>query len=205
MPPSASINPAVKPGTPGAPNRPLPANVAPEALPKANALPVPGAKGAPPVPPGAAGPVPGAVNPNARLTPGTTPPAASAPSVPGAAARSENSGEGIPSLERAEGWRLGAEPGRSRIGQEAGYSSASAPQAGYCGLKAHSAKAGNAPGSAAATAGAAGGEACAPTASPSATAAAGSPGRASGSPAATSPTPATGTAAAGSGQEMPGE
>jgi uncharacterized caspase-like protein len=92
VPPSASINPAVKPGTPGAPagqnaapNRPVPANAAPEALPKANALPVPGTKGAPPSPPGAAGPVPSTSNPNVKHAPGTTPPAASAPNVPGAA------------------------------------------------------------------------------------------------------------------------
>jgi len=88
VPPSASINPAVKPGIPGAPNavpnRPLSTNVSPDALPKANALPVPGTKGAPPIPPGAAGPA-GAPNPNARLAPGTTPPAASTPNVPGAA------------------------------------------------------------------------------------------------------------------------
>src|SRR5216684_5234751 len=56
VPPSASINPAARPGTPGtpsgqraAPNTPVPTNVSPnalpQALPKANALPVPGAKG----------------------------------------------------------------------------------------------------------------------------------------------------------------
>jgi uncharacterized caspase-like protein len=101
MPPSASINPA-KPGTPAAPlgqkvapAAPLPANVAPNALPqgqgvpKANALPVPGAKGAPPVPPATTGPAPTAPNPNAKLAPAnqpaTTPPAASVPNQPGAA------------------------------------------------------------------------------------------------------------------------
>src|SRR6266566_2747507 len=78
VPPSASINPAAKPGAPGmpagqkaAPNTPLPANVAPnalpqgQALPKPNALPVPGTKGAPPAPPRATGPVQGLPNPNA--------------------------------------------------------------------------------------------------------------------------------------------
>jgi uncharacterized caspase-like protein len=88
VPPSAAIKPA---GTPGAaPNGPLPANVSPNALPntlpKANALPVPGAKGAPPAPPGATGPVPGSPpNPNAKLAP-VTPPAAGvgAPKTPGA-------------------------------------------------------------------------------------------------------------------------
>jgi uncharacterized caspase-like protein len=101
MPPSASINPA-KPGTPAAPlgqkvapAAPLPANVAPNALPqgqgvpKANALPVPGAKGAPPVPPATTGPAPAAPNPNAKLAPAnqpaTTAPAASVPNQPGAA------------------------------------------------------------------------------------------------------------------------
>jgi uncharacterized caspase-like protein len=91
VPPSATINPAVRTGLPGAPagqagrpNAPLPAN-APGALPpnqplpRTNALPVPGAKGAPAAPPSAAV-SPGAVNPNARLAPGGTPPTA-----PGAA------------------------------------------------------------------------------------------------------------------------
>ena len=95
VPPSAAINPAVKtglPGTPagqtGTPNAARPAN-APNALPliqplpKTNALPVPGARGAPPAPPSAAVSPPGAVNPSARLAPGATPPAA--PTTPGAA------------------------------------------------------------------------------------------------------------------------
>src|SRR5216684_705018 len=100
VPPSASINPAARPGTPGTPsgqrggpNTPSPTNVTPNALPpgqplpRANTLPVPGNRGAPPVPPGATGPVPGAPNPNARLAPqgqpGTPPPGA--PNLPGAA------------------------------------------------------------------------------------------------------------------------
>ena len=98
VPPSA-INPAVKPGTPGtpgapnaAPNKPLPANVFPQALPKANTLPVPGTKGAPPVPSGAAGPVPGAPNPNEKLAPGSRSPTASAPNVPAAAGGPKTSG-----------------------------------------------------------------------------------------------------------------
>jgi len=91
VPPSATINPAVRTGLPGAPagqigrpNAPLPAN-APGALPptqplpRTNALPVPGAKGAPPTPPSAAV-SPGTVNPNARPAPGGSPPPA-----PGAA------------------------------------------------------------------------------------------------------------------------
>jgi len=80
VPPSASINPAARLGTPGtpsgqrvAPNTPVPTNVSPnalpQALPKTNALPVPGAKGTPPAPPSAAAPVPGAPNPNAKLAP----------------------------------------------------------------------------------------------------------------------------------------
>jgi uncharacterized caspase-like protein len=100
MPPSASINPA-KPGTPAAPlgqkvapAAPLPANVSPNALPqgqgvpKANALPVPGAKGAPPVPPATTGPTPAAPNPNAKLAPANQPATtapAPAPNLPGAA------------------------------------------------------------------------------------------------------------------------
>jgi uncharacterized caspase-like protein len=92
MPPSASINPAAKAGTPGAPvgqtapaNAPQPANVAPnvvpqgQALPKANSLPVPGAKGAPPPPPAAGAPPVNATNPSAKLAPqqpGAAPPAA---------------------------------------------------------------------------------------------------------------------------------
>src|SRR6266850_1535372 len=100
VPPSASINPAARPGTPGTPsgqrggpNTPSPTNVTPnalppgQALPRANTLPVPGSKGAPPVLPGATGPVPSAPNPNARLAPqgqpGTTPPGP--PNLPGGA------------------------------------------------------------------------------------------------------------------------
>jgi uncharacterized caspase-like protein len=62
-PPSASINAAAKPGTPGV----TPANIAPNAaLPRANALPVPGAKGAPASPPGATGTL--GTTPSAKLT-----------------------------------------------------------------------------------------------------------------------------------------
>jgi len=110
VPPSASINPAVRPGTLGAlgapsgqraaPNAPQPANVAPnaiapnpppqgpQALPRANTLPVPGARGAPPAPPAAAGTSPTGANPNARLAPpqpGSPPPGPAAPNAPGAA------------------------------------------------------------------------------------------------------------------------
>jgi uncharacterized caspase-like protein len=105
VPPSASINPTAKAGTPGAPsgqraapNSPLPANVSPnalpqgQALPKANALPVPGSKGAPPVPAGATAPAPNVPNPNARLPPGATPPIAAAPNLPGGAAAPKSPG-----------------------------------------------------------------------------------------------------------------
>jgi uncharacterized caspase-like protein len=101
MPPSALINPAAKPGTPGAPSgqkggptTPVPTNVSPnalppnQALPRLNALPVPGTKGTPPAPPGTTtGPVPNVPNPNAKLAPGTgtPPPAGTAPNLPGAA------------------------------------------------------------------------------------------------------------------------
>ncbi|MDE2379558.1 caspase domain-containing protein, partial [Bradyrhizobium sp.] len=73
VPPSATINPAVKGGPPPA----LPANVAPGApplgqpkLPAAHALPVPGAHGAPPPPAGA---------PNTGIAPPATAPATTVP------------------------------------------------------------------------------------------------------------------------------
>jgi uncharacterized caspase-like protein len=97
VPPSATINPAVRAGLPGAPpagpagrpNATQPVN-APAGLlstqpaPRTNTLPVPGAKGAPPAPPSAAAP-PGGVNPNARLAPGATPQGLVSPTAPGAA------------------------------------------------------------------------------------------------------------------------
>ena len=112
VPPSASVNPAVRPAalgttaTPGrpvppgqkaAPNAPQPATAPPAqgprttTLPKANTLPVPGAKGAPPAPPVAARPAPNAVNPSAKLAPppgpsGSPPKALPAPSAPNAPA-----------------------------------------------------------------------------------------------------------------------
>jgi uncharacterized caspase-like protein len=76
VPPSASINPTIKPaalGTaaPGAtPGKSLSTTVNPQNLPKPNALPVPGAQGAPPLPPGTAT---GATNPNLKLAPVTAP------------------------------------------------------------------------------------------------------------------------------------
>ncbi|HEY0439497.1 MAG TPA: caspase family protein, partial [Xanthobacteraceae bacterium] len=97
VPPSASINPAIKPAAPGvspgqqAPTAPTPANVPANALPpappKANALPVPGTKGAPPAPPSARGPAPGVPNPSAKGAPANQPappPAAATPGAPGA-------------------------------------------------------------------------------------------------------------------------
>lgn len=96
VPPSATINPAVRTGLPGAPAGPTgrpnatqPAN-APGTLPstqpspRINALPVPGARGAPAAPPSAAV-SPGAVNPNARLAPGAPRPGSAAPAAPSAA------------------------------------------------------------------------------------------------------------------------
>ncbi|MET0677129.1 MAG: caspase family protein [Bradyrhizobium sp.] len=83
VPPSASINPAVRTGLPGAPGagpagRPnglqppnAPAALPPgQPMPRNNALPVPGARGAPGAPPSAA------VNPNVRTAPGGLPPSA---------------------------------------------------------------------------------------------------------------------------------
>ena len=82
VPPSASINPAVRTGVAGAPagqlgrpNGVQPANApaglpSTQPLPRANTLPVPGGRGAPGVPPSAA------VAPNARTGPGGPPPGA---------------------------------------------------------------------------------------------------------------------------------
>jgi uncharacterized caspase-like protein len=94
VPPSAAINPAARAGLPGAgqagrPNVTQPVNApgalpSNQTLPRTNALPVPGAKGAPPAPPSAAV-SPGTVNPNARLAPGAKPPGSAAPAAPGAA------------------------------------------------------------------------------------------------------------------------
>jgi uncharacterized caspase-like protein len=90
VPPSATINPAVaRPGQGGAAPNALPANapaVAPQGqqLPKANALPVPGTKGAPPAPPPAAGGVP-AVNPSAKSAIPSAPGTAPAPVAPATA------------------------------------------------------------------------------------------------------------------------
>jgi uncharacterized caspase-like protein len=120
VPPSASVNPAVRAGTPSAPGTPgalggpkatpvapQPANVTPNALspntlqspqnlPRANTLPVPGAKGAPPAPPAAAGTPPNAVNPSARPTPqqpGSPASTAVAPNAPGTAGAPKRPGE----------------------------------------------------------------------------------------------------------------
>jgi len=97
LPQSATINPAVRTGLPGAPagtigrpNATQPVNVPPgtspstQPSPRINALPVPGTKGAPPAPPSAAV-SPGAVNPNARLAPGAPRPGSVAPAAPSAA------------------------------------------------------------------------------------------------------------------------
>ncbi|MGY8633948.1 caspase family protein [Bradyrhizobium sp. 14AA] len=79
MPPSATIQPTVRPGI-----RPVaPANVAPTAaptvapqtrLPQANTLPIPGAHGGPPAPPAGAGPLPGGRPAPTATAPGGTPP-----------------------------------------------------------------------------------------------------------------------------------
>jgi uncharacterized caspase-like protein len=95
VPPSASINPAVKPAAPAGPTGATtalqPANAPPatpqgQPLPRANTLPVPGAKGAPPAPAGVG--TGAAVNPNARATIPSTPqtgtPAPGTPAATGA-------------------------------------------------------------------------------------------------------------------------
>lgn len=75
------------------PSAPAIAPAAPQALPRANTLPVPGAQGAPPAPPAAAGVPPSGAHPGARFAPPqggqgapASPPAAAltAPSAPGA-------------------------------------------------------------------------------------------------------------------------
>ncbi|MCA6114120.1 caspase family protein [Bradyrhizobium sp. WSM 1738] len=94
VPPSATINPAVRTGLPGAPgqigrpgavqpaNAPAAAPPSTQPLPRTNALPVPGARGAPPAPPAQPS---AAINPNARPAPAASPPGAPAPTAPGAA------------------------------------------------------------------------------------------------------------------------
>jgi uncharacterized caspase-like protein len=94
VPPSAAINPAVRTGLPGAGSAGRPSVTQPvnapgalpsnQTLPRTNALPVPGARGAPPAPPSAAV-APGTVNPNARLAPDAKPPGVAAPAATGAA------------------------------------------------------------------------------------------------------------------------
>ena len=101
MPPSATMQPTVRPGLPPA----TPANVAPTAtppavpqtrLPQANTLPVPGAHGGPPAPPaGAAGPPPGGKS----VPPTVTAPGAPPPTHPG------------PPTATAPGTTLPARPG----------------------------------------------------------------------------------------------
>jgi uncharacterized caspase-like protein len=102
VPPSASINPAIKPATLGAPSgagptsgKPLSTNVTPDALPKANSLPVPGQKGAPPSPSGAA---PIISNPNLKLAPATTSPAASTPNIPATGGAPKTPGAQTPAM-----------------------------------------------------------------------------------------------------------
>jgi uncharacterized caspase-like protein len=102
VPPSASIKPAVNVTTPSGgagpgaiSTKPLSTNVTPEALPKTNALPVPGQKGAPPLPSGAA---PVTANPNLKLAPATTSPAASTPNVPATGALPKTPGGETPAV-----------------------------------------------------------------------------------------------------------
>lgn len=90
VPPSASINPAVRTGLPGGPAGPggrpnglqpaiVPAGLPPQqALPRGNTLPVPGARGGPGAPPSAAV-TPAAVSPSGRPGPGGPPPSTTAP------------------------------------------------------------------------------------------------------------------------------
>ena len=91
MPPSASINPADRRGRPGGPTGPLPANgtpggpgsTLPSTLPRPNALPVPGAKGAPPSPMGRDRVPPGAPNSGATVQPGAPKPTLQDRKLPG--------------------------------------------------------------------------------------------------------------------------
>ncbi|WP_247838238.1 caspase family protein [Bradyrhizobium sp. 200] len=122
VPPSAAVNPAARANLPaapagqaGRPNATLPAN-APGALPpnqplpRTNALPVPGARGAPPAPPSAAV-SPGPVNPNARLAPGAPRPGSAAPAAPSAATGSRPAiGATAPTAPAGQQPRVAAPP-----------------------------------------------------------------------------------------------
>ena len=107
MPPSALMNPAIKPGSApsgqkGAPTTTLPANLAPNTLPKEKTL--PGMKGGSALPPGTTGPVTGVTNPNAKLAPATKPATttptttspAGAASGPGAVGAPKTPGTNLP-------------------------------------------------------------------------------------------------------------
>ncbi len=74
VPPSATITPTVRGGTPTPAPVTVTPNVLPQGLPKTNALPVPGAKGAPPPPPPPPPPAAGGPSPGGKLIqPVTTP------------------------------------------------------------------------------------------------------------------------------------
>ncbi|MEH2497582.1 putative caspase-like protein [Bradyrhizobium sp. AZCC 1678] len=123
VPPSATINPAVRTGLPGAPAGPTgrpnatqPVNAPPgtspstQPSPRINALPVPGARGAPPAPPSAAV-SPGTVNPNARLAPGAPRPGSAAPTAPSAATGSRPAiGATAPTAPAGQQPRVAAPP-----------------------------------------------------------------------------------------------
>ncbi|MFO1108598.1 MAG: caspase family protein [Bradyrhizobium sp.] len=106
VPPSAAINPALaSPGTPAGPGgvapNALPANapaLAPQGqqLPRANALPVPGTKGAPPLPPAGTAVAP-ATDPNAKTGTLSPPPLGAAPkAAPGTPATAGLPKAGLP-------------------------------------------------------------------------------------------------------------
>ena len=170
---------------------------------------VPGTKGAPPLPPSAAGPVPSTSNPNVKHAPGTTPPAASAPNVPGAAGGPETR-DGSVSVESRRLTFRSKNPKRSR-------SFRNRHRNGWCRPPPRSAAVSPRPVPPAPPkpqirqaepppSRAASGEARASTPSARATAEAGPPDRAAGSAAATAGSAASaGPAASRSGQEMPSE
>jgi uncharacterized caspase-like protein len=123
VPLSASINPTVRPVAPAAlggatTTAVQPANAPPvapqgQSFPRANTLPVPGAKGAPPAPAGAATST--TVNPNARTTTPSTPPAGTpAPGTPGATTAAKPLRTNVPPVAGTPG--PSASPGGGGVG-----------------------------------------------------------------------------------------
>jgi len=119
IPPSASINPADHRGRPGGPTAPLPTNgtpggpgsTSPSTLPKANTLPVPGAKGAPASPMGRDRLPPGTPNAGATVQPGAQNPTLQDRKLPGhPAPNAGTSGPGAAPIGVDRGGKIGRTP-----------------------------------------------------------------------------------------------